>query len=218
MTDYIMLPRSWLEPAITNQADFLKAAVYLAKEINEHGSVKFSSGDANMMFGMSPRRYRTFMQIIANDKQTDKQATNKTTNIAFDCQEVKASARQAQRQTSDKQNYLAKPSPDYVSPSFVSPEYADIWRKFILYRKEIKKPYKSESSERIAYNKMVEMSGNNPDAARDMVERTILGQWQGLFPINNGTRQSSNNLRQQGDRYSALEAAAEAVIRRNTDH
>ena len=114
MTDYIMLPRAWLETAITSQPDFLSAAVYLAKEINEHGSVKFSSGDANMMFGMSPRRYRTFMQIIANDKQTDKQATNKTTNITFECQVVtstkRQTRRQTRRQTNDKQTDKQKPT------------------------------------------------------------------------------------------------------------
>ena len=99
MTDYIMLPRAWLESAITSQPDFLRAAVYLAKEINEHGSVKFSSGDANMMFGMSPRRYRTFMQIIANDKQTDKQTTNKTTTNSFDSHSFTTTKNQAMRQT-----------------------------------------------------------------------------------------------------------------------
>ncbi len=110
MTDYIMLPRSWLEPAITDQPDFLKAAVYLAKKINEDGSVKFSSGDAKLLFDMSPRRYRTFMQIITSDKQTDKQATNKTTNITFDYQPLAATKRQARRQTSDKQNDKQKPA------------------------------------------------------------------------------------------------------------
>lgn len=110
MTDYIMLPRAWLEPQITSQPDFLRAAVYLAKEINEHGSVQFSSGDANMLFGMSPRRYRTFMQIIANDKQTDKQTTNKTTSITFDCQSLISTKRQTKRQTNDKQTDKQKPT------------------------------------------------------------------------------------------------------------
>ncbi len=185
MSRYIMLPRSWLDPQITDHDDFLKAAIYLAKEINEHGSVSFSSGDANMRFGMSPRRYRTFMKIITSDKLTDKEATNTTTNISFECQDITATTRQAKRQTgdkpSDKQKRTANRTSDYISPPFVSPEYTDIWKKFIQYRKEIKKPYKSESSERTAYNKMVEMAGGDPVKARDMVDRAILGQWQGLY-------------------------------------
>ena len=223
MTDCIILPRAWLEQQITSQTDFLRAAIYLAKEINEHGSVNFSSGDANMMFGMSPRRYRTFMQIIANDKQTDKQTTNKTTNITFDCQVVTTTKRQARRQTNDKQTdkqtdkqkRLTKSSPDYVSPPFVSPEYADTWRKFIEYRKEINKPYKSEASERIAYNKMVEMSGNNPETAKDMVERTILGQWQGLFPKDNGTTNTTRDtaVSRKAQRDRGLSLANEIVSR-----
>lgn len=104
MKGFIQIPQTWLEPKIINEPDFLRAVVYLSKEINENGSVDFSSGDAKLRFGMSPRRYRTFMALITNDKHCDKQATNKTTNITFECQVVTRAKRQATQQTSDKQN------------------------------------------------------------------------------------------------------------------
>lgn len=104
MNGFITLPRSWLDSRITGNPDFLAAVAYLAKEINEKGVVEFSSGDAKLRFGMSPRRYRTFMSLITGDKLTDKQATNRTTNIAFDCQIVTSTKRQARRQTGDKPN------------------------------------------------------------------------------------------------------------------
>lgn len=101
-------------------------------------------------------------------------------------------------------------TPDYITPPFVEPQFADTWRKFIEYRKEIKKPYKSSKTEEIAYNKMVEMSGHDPAKAKDMVERTILGQWQGLFPNkDNGSYTNAG----QADRYTELERAAEAILR-----
>lgn len=100
-------------------------------------------------------------------------------------------------------------TPDYITPPFVEPEFADVWRKFIVYRKEIKKPYKSSKSEEIAYNKMVEMADHDPTKAKDMVERTILGQWQGLYPNKSN---GNNNITSQADRYSALEQAAEAIL------
>lgn len=102
-------------------------------------------------------------------------------------------------------------------PTFVSPEYAETWRRFIAYRKEINKPYKSEASERIAYNKMVEMANNNPAAAKDMVERTILGQWQGLFPTDNHgskpTPATDSPLSRKAQRDRGLSLATEIVAR-----
>lgn len=83
MDDFYHIPRDWLSPKITEADDFLRAVIYLARKINDDGSADFSSGDAKLLFGMSPRRYRTFMSLITNDKLTDKQATNRTTNISF---------------------------------------------------------------------------------------------------------------------------------------
>lgn len=96
------------------------------------------------------------------------------------------------RKKSEYKSEIKTLIPDYVSPSFVAEEYREIWHKFIEYRKEIKKPYKSETSERTAYNKMVEMSGNNPAVAKDMVERSILGQWQGLYKDNSNDKRNNN--------------------------
>lgn len=230
MTDYIMLPRAWLEPQITSQPDFLRAAVYLAREINEHGSVQFSSGDANMMFGMSPRRYRTFMQIIANDKQTDKQTTNKTTNIAFDCQAVTATKRQARRQTNDKQTDKQKPIQQPIitaktssnNLSFIDPAFADAFTTWLEHKKkQFKFEYKTERSLKAAYAELVKLSGNDPDIAMQIVEQSMSNGWKGLFELkNNGTYKPTPTPQRtpdgrQIDRYSALEAAARAVVRRN---
>lgn len=83
MNDSYHIPRDWLSARILEADDFLRAAIYLARKINDEGSADFSSGDAKLLFGMSPRRYRTFMSLITSDKLTDKQATNRTTNISF---------------------------------------------------------------------------------------------------------------------------------------
>ena len=210
MGDYIMLPRAWLETAITSQADFLSAAVYLAKEINEHGSVKFSSGDANMMFGMSPRRYRTFMQIIASDKQTDKQTTNKTTKIAFDCQSVITTKRQARRQTSDKQTDKQKQT------KFTPPTDEEV-RQYVA-----EKGYHFNPDQfRPFYQSKDWMIGKNPMKDWKAACRTWELEWQKkhgekfYYQIGQTIQQRTADGRQV-DRYSDLERAAEAVLRRNT--
>ena len=209
MTDYIMLPRAWLETVITSQPDFLKAAVYLAKEINEHGSVKFSSGDANMMFGMSPRRYRTFMQIITNDKQTDKQTTNKTTNITFDCQLITPTKRQARRQTNDKHT-------DKQNPTKFTPPTDDEVRLYVA-----EKGYHFNPDQFVPfYQSKGWMVGKSPMKDWRASCRTWEIEWkkkhgeQFYYQIGQTASQRTADSR-QGDRYSALEAAAGAVIRRN---
>lgn len=209
MTDYIMLPRAWLEPQITSQPDFLRAAIYLAREINEHGSVQFSSGDANMMFGMSPRRYRTFMQIIANDKQTDKQTTNKTTNIAFDCQMVTPTKRQTRRQTNDKQTDKQKPT------KFTPPTDEEV-RQYVT-----EKGYHFDPTQFVPFYKSKGWKiGKEPMKDWRAACQTWEIRWkekhgeQFYYEIGQPTSQRTPDGRQI-DRYSALEAAAGAVIRRN---
>lgn len=168
MTDYIKLPRSALTDDLwANDGALLRVYMYLVKQ-SENGTAHVSTAQIIRATRLTERRVRDALATIETSNKTSSKRSNKTSSVIN----------------------AAKPHvPDYISPPFVAPEFADTWRKFVEYRKEIKKPYKSESSERIAYNKMVEMSNNDPQAAKDMVERTILGQWQGLFPKDNhGTR------------------------------
>lgn len=89
------------------------------------------------------------------------------------------------------------------------------------YRREIKKPYKSLATEKTAYEKMLKLADGDPEAAKDIIERAIVGQWQGLYETktNNGNRNHYpanrvNPPRTDEERVADYQELAEAVSRR----
>ena len=80
--------------------------------------------------------------------------------------------------------------------SFVSPEYAQVFSLWLEYKRQRKESYKSEMSLKICYNKLVKLSGNNPDIAVAIVEQSIANNWAGLFELkqNNYSNDSGTRL------------------------
>lgn len=191
MTDYIRLPRSALSDDMwRNNGALLRVYMYIVWQ-NENGVTDTSVMQIRKVTGLTERQVRDALKELETSSKTSSKRSNKGSSITL-CDIGDNSTLGSSKTSSKRSSKRSNPSkPQKVvsdidsAPSFVSPEYAETWQRFIAYRKEINKPYKSEASERIAYNKMVEMSNNDPAAAKDMVERTILGQWQGLFPKNN---------------------------------
>lgn len=75
--------------------------------------------------------------------------------------------------------------------SFVSDDMAETFFRWLSYRKELKKPFSTQSSLMQNYNKLMKLAGNSPEKARLIVEQSIANQWQGLF-----------NLVEEKDNYS----------------
>lgn len=123
------------------------------------------------------------------------------------------------RKKSEYKSEIKPLVPDYVSPAFVAPEFREIWQDYMEYRKERRIAYKSEKTERIAYNKMIKMCGGNPDTARDIIERAILGQWQGLYETKDGNGNNQAQPQQRSGRGqnppSTLTGIAREIYKRN---
>ncbi len=214
MNDYIKLPRSWLDRRIVSEPDYLKAVAYLATKIDANGSVDFSSGDAKMLFGMSPRRYRTFMSLITSDKQIDKQATNKTTNIKFEYQIVTTAKRQTKRQTSDKQIDKQK------QPKFIPPTEDEV-KAYVL-----EKGYHFNPVDFIPY---YEKQGWKQANGLPLVDwkagcrywETVWKQKHGTqfyYQLNHGTAKPTYAADgREIDQYSELEDAAISILCRSAD-
>lgn len=223
MSDYIRLPRSALTDDLwSNDGALLRVYMYLVKQ-SENGIAHVSVAQIMSATKLTERRVRNALDALERSNKTSSKRSNKRSDITL-CgivdNGISTSDKTSSKRSSKRSDKIATPQQyisDYISPSFVAPEFAETWHKFITYRKEIKKPYKSESSERIAYNKMVEMSNNDPSAAKDMVERTILGQWQGLFPKdNNGTKTTTatdSTASRKAQRDRGLSLATEIVAR-----
>lgn len=221
MTDHILLPRSALTEEMERNGDLARLLIYLLRKADENGEINTDMAAIATDLRLSRQQVRTLMLKVQTNQILTKSSTTRTTKLKLEYQDNKPK-RQPRRQPNQQPNtnQIKRTIPDYVSPSFVAPEYAEIWRRFVQYRKELKKPYKSESSERIAYNKMVEMSNNDPAIAKDMVERTILGQWQGLYPRDNhGTKSAvpADTAATRAQSRDRLRTLATGVVSRSAD-
>ena len=85
-----------------------------------------------------------------------------------------------------------------IAPDFVAMDYAEIYLEWMNYRKEIGKPYKSDTGRKRFYNELVKLSGGDADKARLIVEQSEAHEWQGIFKLkedNNGNKNSRPNYR-----------------------
>jgi len=102
--------------------------------------------------------------------------------------------------------------------SFVAPEYNELFSLWLEYKRQRRESYKSEMSLKICYNKLVKLSGNNPDIALAIVEQSIANNWAGLFELkqnnyNNGQQTYINDPveRRQYERARRLQALAARI-------
>ena len=221
MSGYVKLAKSAFE--LVGDKDLWQLYGYLLSKADGNGVVDTSLSTIQRDLKVTQKPLRTMLTKLERANKVAKQGASKGSKIIlcdiadYARQGVsKGSKRGANKRASENESETTLPTA-ISTPSFVAPEYVEIWQKFIAYRKEIKKPYKSESSEKIAYNKMVEMANDDPAAAKDMVERTILGQWQGLFPKdNNGIKSiptADNAISRKAQRDRGLSYATEIVAR-----
>jgi hypothetical protein len=55
--------------------------------------------------------------------------------------------------------------------------------------------YKSERSERIAFNKLLEHANGDKETAQEIVNNSRAYGWQGLFPLKNGSNGKAKTYR-----------------------
>lgn len=72
-------------------------------------------------------------------------------------------------------------------------ELSQLVKKWIDYRKSIKKPYKSQDSLDSFVKHLRELSGNDCQKAEAIIEQSIANQWQGIFELKQKSNVGSNN-------------------------
>ena len=75
--------------------------------------------------------------------------------------------------------------PDF---SFTGKPLEPVMLKWLEYRKQIKKPYKSQMTIETCYKHLEDLSRGSLDLAEKIVEQSIANQWQGLFELKQGTQ------------------------------
>lgn len=68
---------------------------------------------------------------------------------------------------------------------YISENYKPIFLEWLAYKKERRETYKSERSVKACYNMLVEISNNNSELAKKIVNQSIIKDWSGLFPLKN---------------------------------
>ena len=89
--------------------------------------------------------------------------------------------------TADK---VAEPEPDF---SFTGKPLEPVMLKWLEYRKQIKKPYKSQMTIETCYKHLEDLSRGSLDLAEKIVEQSIANQWQGLFELKQGNGNTQSN-------------------------
>lgn len=82
--------------------------------------------------------------------------------------------------------------------SFVMPEFMPIVQDWFAYKKEKKQTYK-ERGAKTFYTQLVNLSDNNPEIARLIIEQSMANNWAGIFPLKNKPKTTQSTKCQKDD-------------------
>lgn len=92
--------------------------------------------------------------------------------------------------------------------SFIDAAFGNAMLEWLTFKKEIKKPYKTLSGIKKCYNQLLEYSNNDPIIAQKIVDQSIANNYQGIFPLKQGGRESGVTMsRSMQDTMQRMEEA-----------
>lgn len=83
----------------------------------------------------------------------------------------------------------AQPKP--VKLDFVAPEFEPVFMEWLDYKRERREKYKSPKSMKLAYEKLIKLSNNNPSVAAEVINQSMANNWAGLFNLKNETNRTN---------------------------
>lgn len=102
---------------------------------------------------------------------------------------------------------------EIIIDDYVLPEFIETFTEWLQYKKQRKESYKTEKSIKLCYQKLVKLSDNNPEIARQIVEQSMANNWAGLFELKNenqyGISKKNYSRKQEANNY-ALQQFIEA--------
>jgi hypothetical protein len=83
-----------------------------------------------------------------------------------------------------------------LSLDFITSEkMKEIWVKWMEYKKQIKKPYKTQSGMEAKFKHLLELSGGDTAMAEKIIDQSIREEWAGLFPLKESLCRDKPGLR-----------------------
>jgi hypothetical protein len=127
---------------------------------------------------------QTINKQITNEQQTN----NKQTTTTIDNKNI----RDKDLSIKEKINKKEKAQ----NPSFVAPEFEEVFALWLQYKSQRRETYKSDLSRKTFYNKLVRLSGGDPTTAKAIVEQSMANNWAGLFTLKDDNANGTDTLRQ----------------------
>lgn len=124
------------------------------------------------------KRSKTITNVIENDHSSDRKQSQKV--IENDHHKRK------------KETYTKKNNP--LTPFWPDGLNVEAFEEFLDYRKEIKRPYKSQRSLTQAANQLISLAGGDMAAQRAIVNQSIANQWQGLFALKHYSQPAQQGI------------------------
>lgn len=92
----------------------------------------------------------------------------------------------------NKKENIKEKEKEQMDLSFIDNKlFLDLVNKWLLYRKEIKKPYKSNESIKQFYYKLMKLSNNDIATATEIINNSIANEYQGIFALK-----TNNNIKE----------------------
>jgi len=152
------------------------------------------------------QKVRTFFTLLENDAMICTKGMRKTTCLTVCNYDSYQELQQTNnRQTTDKQQAnntqitTNKNDKNYKNEKNnnadawilkVDDKFKDTVSMYLDYRKGRKESYKTEKSFMLMVNKLIQMSGNNPIIAKQIVEQSMINNWAGLFELKQNNNKS----------------------------
>lgn len=87
---------------------------------------------------------------------------------------------------------------EIINTDFILPDinFKNIVDEWLDYRKQIKKPYKTQKGVEMFYLELKKLSDNSPIYAKKIIDQSISKEWQGIFELkeNNKTKKNDYGL------------------------
>lgn len=182
------------------------------------GQLAYSQKTLAQRWRWSINRVKRYLHGLKMDAQIDYQNTNVTTLITilnYDTYQNMNPQTNPQTQTKRKPNGLhtknEKNDNKDISECF-SADFKPIIEKWLSYKSETNKPYKSQQSINAMAEDLLKLSNNNPVKAMKIVDQSIKNNWAGLFQL--GEEKKANNKERPDPTVSVgNQVAREAAIK-----
>jgi uncharacterized protein YdaU (DUF1376 family) len=123
---------------------------------------------------------------VKSSKQRDKALKR------FNSSDATALPRDSQPKTNNQKPYKRKNNKK-ENIDFVDEKFKSIFECWLNYKKDRNENYKSDTSLKMCYEKLLKLSNDNPNTAKEIVENSIANNYAGLFEIKKFNQSKTNN-------------------------